>query len=79
MTESKKLKEVKLVYYNQQKTLSNGHPKIDRIIKIEHVMCTIIILRKPIAMAACKESTYSVRDSPGLVACEHTLLFGQAK
>ena len=43
MTESKKLKEVKLVYYNQQKTLSNGHRKIDRIIKIEHVMCTIII------------------------------------
>ena len=42
MTESKKLKEVKLVYYNQQKTLSNGHRKIDRIIKIEHVMCTII-------------------------------------
>ena len=77
MTESKKLKEVKLVYYNQQKTLSNGHRKIDRIIKIEHVMCTI--LRKPIAMAACKESPYSVRDSPGLVACEHALLFGQAK
>ena len=42
MTESKKLKEVKLVYYNQQKTLSNSHRKIDRIIKIEHVMCTII-------------------------------------
>ena len=41
MTESKKLKEVKLVYYNQQKTLSNGHRKIDRIIKIEHVMCRL--------------------------------------
>ena len=46
MTESKKLKEVKFVYYNQQKTLSNGHRKIDRIIKIEHVMCTIIIIEK---------------------------------
>ena len=30
-------------------------------------------------MAACKESTCSVRDSPRLVACEHALLFGQAR